>query len=180
MTEKNARLELAERIAGHLGPVNFVTRSERDLIVAALRAEAEPVAWQDDPAADDRWNAGVDFVMKLLCDYLGVEHASVTWDAATETVEGDVSAVIGNILRAKFGEDWGPDVAPQPAAESEPVACSTKLMNAWNGLLRDVETVFQIIEREGSERMRNAMADLPMRVRQELSTERTEEKYDNA
>ena len=41
MTEKNARLELAERIAGHLGPVNFVTRSERDLIVAAWRASAD-------------------------------------------------------------------------------------------------------------------------------------------
>ena len=29
----------------------------------------------------------------------------VNWDAATETLDGDVQAVIGNILRARFGED---------------------------------------------------------------------------
>lgn len=44
----------------------------------------------DDPSADERWNAGVDMVMKSLCDYLGVDPNAVTdlffktvWEAAT-------------------------------------------------------------------------------------------------
>lgn len=64
--------------------------------------------WKDDPSADERWNAGCDFAMTHLCKALGVDPKSVSWDAATETLDGDVQAVIGNILRAKFGEDWGP------------------------------------------------------------------------
>lgn len=52
---------------------------------------------------------GVDEALTLLCKFLGVDPGSVRWDAATETVDGDIFAVIGNILRAKFGEDWGPD-----------------------------------------------------------------------
>lgn len=65
--------------------------------------------WQDDPASDERWNAGLDFAMEHLCKVLGVNPREVNWDAATETLDGDVMAVIGNVLRAKFGEDWGPN-----------------------------------------------------------------------
>ncbi|KRE08145.1 hypothetical protein ASE61_00575 [Bosea sp. Root670] len=77
---------------------------------AALSSSAGPAAenWKDDPTADERWNAGCDFAMTRLCDYLKVDPASVRWDAATETVDGDVSAVIGNIFTARFGEDWSP------------------------------------------------------------------------
>ncbi|WP_426418180.1 hypothetical protein [Bradyrhizobium genosp. A] len=64
--------------------------------------------WREDPGADARWNAGLDFAMVRFCQYLGVDPSNVHWDAATETLDGDVSAVIGNILRAKFGEDWAP------------------------------------------------------------------------
>jgi hypothetical protein len=63
----------------------------------------------DDPTASKEWNEGCDFAMRQLCSFLGVDPMSVSWDAATETVEGDVCAVIGNILRAKLGENWGPD-----------------------------------------------------------------------
>lgn len=69
----------------------------------------------DDPTSDARWNEGCDFAMTQLCKFLGVEPGSVNWDAATETVEGDVSAVIGNILCSKFGEDWGPKSTFTPA-----------------------------------------------------------------
>lgn len=62
--------------------------------------------WQDDPSADERWNAGCDFAMTHLCSVLGVDPKAVTWDAATETLDGDVEAVIGNILSARFGDDW--------------------------------------------------------------------------
>ena len=76
----------------------------RDVIAAYVADEN----WRDDPSADERWNAGLDFGMSKLCAYLGVDPAAVTWDAATETLDGDVCAVIGNILRAKYGDDWGP------------------------------------------------------------------------
>jgi hypothetical protein len=56
----------------------------------------------EDPRFDD---AAVDFTMVQLCKVLGVDPESVNWDAATETFTGDVQAVIGNILRAKFGDD---------------------------------------------------------------------------
>lgn len=74
-----------------------------------------PERWKDDPTGNEAWNAGCDFAMKQLCAFMGVEPATVTWDAATETVDGDVQAVIGNIIRAKMGEDWSPsDAAPAP------------------------------------------------------------------
>lgn len=60
---------------------------------------------RDDIAFDD---AAVDFTLVQLCKVLGIDPESFSWDAATETFEGDVRAVIGNILRAKFGEDWSP------------------------------------------------------------------------
>ncbi|MGY4333221.1 hypothetical protein ACVWWG_007638 [Bradyrhizobium sp. LB7.2] len=88
----------------------------------ALAALSSPAKWQpsagnvDDPTASKEWNEGCDFAMEQLCRFLGVDPSSVSWDAATETVDGDVQAVIGNILRAKFGEDWGPNDRPQAAA----------------------------------------------------------------
>lgn len=36
-------------------------------------------------------------------------------------------------------------------------------------LLRDADTVFQIYEREATGRLLNAMADIPMRIRKELT-----------
>ena len=62
--------------------------------------------WRDDPSADERWNAGLDYGQTQLCKVLGVDPASVSWDAATETLDGDVQSVIGNILTARFGDDW--------------------------------------------------------------------------
>jgi hypothetical protein len=48
---------------------------------------------------------GVDFALEQLCLVLEVDPQSISWDAATETRDGDIQAVIGNILRAKFGEE---------------------------------------------------------------------------
>jgi hypothetical protein len=62
----------------------------------------------EDPSADERWQEGCDFAMTQLCKYLSVDQRDVNWDAATETLDGDVRAVIGNILRRKYGENWGP------------------------------------------------------------------------
>lgn len=71
----------------------------------------------DDPTASAEWNAGCDFAMTKLCSFLGVDPATVNWDAATETVDGDVLAVIGNIVHAKFGEDWCP-APPKPVPDA--------------------------------------------------------------
>ncbi len=91
-------------------------------VLSALEAPAagdgEPVAdWRADPTSDEHWNAGCDFAMEQLCKALGVDPATVNWDAATETVDGDVQSVIWNILRTRMGEDWSPDTAsPAEAA----------------------------------------------------------------
>ena len=52
--------------------------------------------------------------MTQLCAVLDVDPQSVSWDAATETLDGDVQSVFGNIFRAKFGDNW-PALAPEPA-----------------------------------------------------------------
>lgn len=79
---------------------------------APIPASAQGAMQDDDPTANEQWNAGCDFALAHLCKFLGVDFKAVSWDAATETVDGDVLAVIGNILRVKFGEDWGPNDAP--------------------------------------------------------------------
>ncbi len=89
-----------------------------EMVQAALAAP-QPEPNGDPEIPDGDWpnihdDEGIDFALLQLCAFLGVDPASVSWDAATETRDGDVLAVIGNILRAKFGEDWGPN-APQPA-----------------------------------------------------------------
>lgn len=70
---------------------------------------------RDDPSADERWQAGLDYGMERFCSMLGVDPKDVRWDAATEELDGDVCAVIGNILRVKFGDDFDP-MKPLPAA----------------------------------------------------------------
>jgi hypothetical protein len=87
----------------------------RDAALAAALPPAPDADWRNDPSADERWSAGCDFAMTMLCEMVKVDPAKVSWDAATETLEGDVSAVIGNILTEGLGEDWQ-DRAPAPDA----------------------------------------------------------------
>jgi hypothetical protein len=72
--------------------------------------------WRDDPSADERWNAGCDYAMTQLCAILKVDPQSVSWDAATETLDGDVRAVLHGILTAGLGEDWNEPPAPADVA----------------------------------------------------------------
>lgn len=65
-----------------------------------------------DPASDDRWNAGVDFAMMQLCKTLKVDPKSVNWDAATDTLDGDVGSVIGNVLEKAMGDNWQDALSP--------------------------------------------------------------------
>ena len=60
------------------------------------------------PAKDGTHDEGIDLALVQLAKILGVDPKAVTWDAATETVEGDVTAVISNILCAKYGDDFDP------------------------------------------------------------------------
>lgn len=70
---------------------------------------------EEDPYSDERWQVGCDFALGQLCEYLDVDPALICWDAATETVDGDVKSVIGNIMRAKFDEEWSPRASSEPA-----------------------------------------------------------------
>jgi len=69
-------------------------------------AEMRAAAAEDDAGSSEKWNEGCDFAMMQLCIVLGVDPRMVNWDAATETVDGDVQAVVGNIFLVKFGENW--------------------------------------------------------------------------
>lgn len=100
------------------GVADVVARLE-DLAPDAPQA-AQPVVkatpdWRDDPSADERWCAGLDYGQTQLCNVLGVDPASINWDAATETLDGDVQSVIGKILAARFGDDW--PALPHPAPD---------------------------------------------------------------
>lgn len=53
----------------------------------------------------DDFHAGVDYAIEAMAIVLGVGINDFSHDAATETMDGDVMAVIGNCLNAKFGED---------------------------------------------------------------------------
>jgi hypothetical protein len=68
-----------------------------------------------DPAANAHWNQGVDFAMTQLCKALGVDPNDVMWDAATETLEGDIRAVMLSIVRKAIGDqDQAVGVTPGP------------------------------------------------------------------
>lgn len=96
---------------GHRNYRKFATIRQEMLRVidAALSrpdAPAKDGGWRDDPAADERWCDGLDYGQTQLCIVLGIDPQTVNWDAATETLDGDVHSVIGNILTMRFGEDW--------------------------------------------------------------------------
>jgi hypothetical protein len=77
--------------------------------IAALREQLAAVtgdAWQDDPAADERWNAGCGHAIEQLAAVLGIDRNAFSWDAATEELGGDVRSVIGNALTEALGDDW--------------------------------------------------------------------------
>lgn len=74
--------------------------------------------WRDDPSADDRWNAGCGYAQEQLCKVLGVDPQSIDWDAATETLDGDVQSVTCKILTAGLGEEWAEHTAPPSAQPS--------------------------------------------------------------
>ena len=82
----------------------------RDVIAAQEGAD-----WRDDPSADERWNAGCDYAMTQLCAVLKVDPQSVNWDAATETLDGDVQSVLHGILAARAALSD----APAPKGQSD-------------------------------------------------------------
>lgn len=61
-----------------------------------------------DPTDDIRWVSGCNFAVTQLARSLGVPLDAFSWDAATETLDGDVTSVLWNVLYAAFGEDWEP------------------------------------------------------------------------
>jgi hypothetical protein len=88
---------------------------------------------------EQTFDQGIDFALEQLCGYLCVDQKSVTWDAATETLDGDVQSVIGSIMRAKFGEDWSrAKPASEPAggdAQSlrEVIGDAMEMLNQYRG-----------------------------------------------
>jgi hypothetical protein len=87
---------------------------------------------------------GVNFLMDMLIETLGLTKDQVTWDAATETYDGDVQAVLSGILRLRFGEYFDPRTdqvvnshsVPIPRNEAEARAM---MVMGWN-YLEETET----------------------------------------
>ena len=115
---------------------------ERRILSALSRPASveggEPVAdWRDDPSADERWCAGLDFGVTQLCVALGIDPETVTFDAATETLDGDVQSVIWRILHARFGDDspvpssGTPERVPASAGERHETGFHLDRLNAW-------------------------------------------------
>jgi hypothetical protein len=62
--------------------------------------------------------------MTQLCAILKVDPQSVSWDAATETLDGDVRAVLHGILTAGLGEGWN---APPAALAEDALEAATEI-----------------------------------------------------
>lgn len=99
-----------------------------------------PVAWQDDPSADERWNAGCDFAMLQLCSVVGADPKKVMWDSATETLDGDVQSTIGKIIEAGLGENWQDRAHPAPLPADGWVAGAEAMREAAKAVLVHADT----------------------------------------
>jgi len=126
-------------------------------------AQADADDWKDDPSANECWNAGLDYGMVRFCKCLGVNPKSVNWDAATEELDGDVCAVIGNILRVKFGEDWDPTAAQPQTARMQEVSRIVRTL-----LTNDAFPEYRMDDDRGLEE--SEYVDFAMRVLSALST----------
>ena len=49
---------------------------------------------------------GMEWAIEALAEELGITANDFSWDAATEEWEGDVRAVMNNMLTAALGEEW--------------------------------------------------------------------------
>lgn len=88
----------------------------------------------EDLASDERWNAGVNYAIERLCEIFGIDPKAINWDAATETLDGDVMSVICNVLVAAYGEEWSSN-ARQTAAIRTALSTPTEVgeVVAWRG-----------------------------------------------
>lgn len=85
-------------------------------------AERRKVQLPDVPSDEDEeliFSNGVEYVIQIVAESLGVHPDEFSWDAATEEFEGDVRSVVGNMLTAAFGDDWDAALLRAQAAEIE-------------------------------------------------------------
>ena len=126
--------------------------------------------WREDPSADERWCAGVDYAQEQLCHVLGVDPSNVNWDAATETLDGDMQAVICTILAAWGGDDWqalaARPEAPSDAGWRERAATEIDaIADLWSGDGRSyAKTIAAILRSEEPEQLPPADAETRRQV----------------
>jgi hypothetical protein len=96
--------------------------------------------WESDPAADERWVAGCDFAIFQLASVLGIKPDAFSWDAATEELDGDVRAVIGNALTAALGDDWFPEAHAAALREAWEAGRDAVIAEAKRGIA-EIEAV---------------------------------------
>lgn len=109
---------------------------------------------EEDLASDDRWNAGVNYAIERLCEIFGIDPKTISWDAATETLDGDVMSVLCNVLVAAYGEEWS-------SGHSTTAAVRAYL---------DAETSSSALTPGGKERYGSSDPDADRQIRELLNT----------
>lgn len=60
------------------------------------------------------FETGMEWAVETIGEMLGVSANDYSWDAATEEWEGDVRAMMCNMLTAALGDDWQDKIKPTP------------------------------------------------------------------
>ena len=66
------------------------------------------ISYDQDGEVSTDFEKGMEWAVEAIGEMLGVSANDYSWDAANEEWEGDVRAVMGNMLTAALGEDWKP------------------------------------------------------------------------
>jgi hypothetical protein len=91
---------------------------------------------------------------------------TAAFDAAGHAQTPDLDAVVGRVMVIRNGMILDGDAEALIRKEiGGLMGGHAKRPAADIALFRDIDTAFQIVEREGVERIRNALADCPQRVR---------------
>lgn len=149
--------------------LEFCNEFEAALEAVSSIHEAEPVG------ANGELDAGINYAIERLCEILDIDPKSISWDAATETMDGDVSSVICNVLIAAYGEEWSSkpeDTATIKAAlgTREPYAAQQVFPSALLEALAEavVQDVCEWDDRTSPEGYEGYMFLTPVEFREQL------------
>ena len=75
--------------------------------------------WRDDPASDEAWCAGNQFVLDRLCKFFGLDPNAVDWDGSDGSLVEEADALLARIIYANDDTPSPEAAQPQPALAPE-------------------------------------------------------------